>query len=146
MSHVAHLEAKSPVDRGTLSDSRYQAYAILHWRFVAAPVLAGLDKFTHWMTNWTEYLSPAFARLSPLTPHHTMLAVGIVEVAAGVLVAVKPRLGAYVVAAWLAGIILNLLLLGRYYDVALRDFGLCLGALALGRLSERYDAPSEVHE
>lgn len=140
MSHVAHLEAKSPLARDSLSDPRYQAYTILHWGFVAAPVLAGLDKFTNWMTNWTEYLSPAFARLSPLAPHSTMLAVGVVEVAAGVLVAIKPRVGAYVVAAWLAGIILNLLLLGGYYDVALRDLGLCLGALALGRLSERYDA------
>ena len=117
----------------------YQAYQILHWGFVAAPVLAGADKFLHLLTNWDQYLAPALARLSPLGTHGTMLVVGVVEVVAGLVVAVKPRLGAYVVAAWLVGIILNLLLLGSFFDVALRDFGLFLGALALGRLSEVYD-------
>ena len=118
----------------------YQAYQILHWGFVAAPVLAGADKFLHVLTNWDQYLAPAFARISPLGVHPTMLLVGVVEVVAGLVVAVKPRVGAYVVAAWLVGIILNLLLLGSFFDVALRDFGLFLGALALGRLSEVYDA------
>jgi hypothetical protein len=118
----------------------HQAYQILHWGFVAAPVLAGADKFLHLLTNWDQYLAPAFARLSPLGVHGTMLLVGVVEMVAGLVVAVKPRVGAYVVAAWLVGIILNLLLLGSFFDVALRDFGLFLGALALGRLSEVYDA------
>jgi hypothetical protein len=117
----------------------YQAYQILHWGFVAAPVIAGADKFLHLLTNWDQYLAPAFARLSPLGTHGTMLVVGVVEVVAGLVVALKPRIGAYVVAAWLVGIILNLLLLGSFFDVALRDFGLFLGALALGRLSEVYD-------
>jgi hypothetical protein len=118
----------------------YQAYQILHWGFVAAPVLAGADKFLHLLSSWDQYLSPGFAHLSPLGTHATMLVVGVVEMAAGLVVAVKPRIGAYVVAAWLVGIMLNLFLLGSYFDVALRDFGLFLGALALGRLSEVYDA------
>jgi hypothetical protein len=117
----------------------YQAYRILHWGFVAAPVIAGADKFFHLLTNWDQYLAPPLARISPLGTHGTMLAVGVVEVVAGLVVAVKPRVGAYVVAAWLIGIILDLLLLGSFFDVALRDFGLFLGALALGRLSAVYD-------
>jgi len=118
----------------------YQAYQILHWGFVAAPVIAGADKFLHLLTNWDQYLAPALARLSPFGAHGTMLVVGVVEVAAGLVVALKPRIGAYVVAAWLVGIILDLLLLGSFFDVALRDFGLFLGALALGRLSAVYDS------
>jgi uncharacterized membrane protein YphA (DoxX/SURF4 family) len=138
MAHTLSIDEKSHAHEATLSDPRYQAYEILHWGFVAAPVLAGADKFTNLLTKWEDYLSPAFASLSPFSPHGTMLLVGVVEVVAGILVALKPRIGAYVVAAWLAGIILNLLLLGHFYDVALRDLGLCLGALALGRLSESY--------
>src|SRR5690606_13522083 len=116
-------------------DPSYQAYQILHLGFVVAPIVAGIDKFFGLLANWEAYLSPLFASLSPVSPHTTMLAVGAIEVVAGLLVAVKPRIGAYVVAAWLVGIIVNLLLLGQFYDVALRDLGLCLGALALGRLS-----------
>lgn len=125
--------------RADAHDPSYQAYQLLHVGFVAAPVLAGLDKFAGLLTNWSTYLSPTFARLSPLNVGGTMAAVGVVEIAVGLLVALKPRIGAYVVAAWLAAIIVNLLLLGHFYDVALRDLGLCLGALALGRLSATYD-------
>lgn len=115
----------------------YAAFQILHWGFVAAPFMAGLDKFTQLLTNWTKYLAPQFERvMSPIT---FMRIVGVVEMCAALLVAFKPRIGAYVVAAWLAAIIGNLLLLGGFYDVALRDFGLLLGALALGRLSEEFD-------
>jgi len=89
--------------------------------------------------NWEKYLAPSFLNLSPLNAAATMRAVGVVEIVAALVVALRPRIGAYVVAAWLAGIILNLLLVGGYYDVALRDFGLVLGALALGRLSATYD-------
>ena len=121
-------------------DPAYQAYQLLHWGFVAAPVIAGADKFLDLLTRWEQYLSPAFARISPLGAHATMLVVGVIEIAAGLVVAVKPRVGAYVVAAWLAGIILNLLLLGSFFDVALRDFGLLLGALALGRLATAHEA------
>jgi hypothetical protein len=116
-----------------------QAYEILHWGFVAAPVIAGADKFVGLLTNWDRYLAPAFARLSPLSVHATMLVVGVIEVIAGLVVALRPRIGAWVVAAWLAGIIVNLLVMGGFYDIALRDFGLCLSALALGRLSQIYD-------
>jgi len=140
MARALSSEAVAPV-RATsdVHDPTYQAYQILHWGFVAAPVIAGADKFLHLLTNWDAYLAPAFARLSPFGAHGTMLVVGVVEIAAGLVVAVKPRIGAYVVAAWLAGIIVNLFALGSGYDVALRDFGLLLGALALGRLSETYD-------
>jgi len=117
----------------------YQAYEILHWGFVAAPVIAGLDKFTDFLTNWDQYLAPQVANNLPFSPHTFMMIVGVIEIAAGLLVAIKPRIGAYVVAAWLVGIIANLLLTGNYFDIALRDFGLCLGALALGRLSLDFD-------
>jgi hypothetical protein len=131
-------------DRNTHAEAgsrspEYEAYQILHWGFVAAPVIAGADKFLHLLTNWDQYLAPGLARMSPLGTHGTMLVVGVVEVVAGLVVALKPRIGAYVVAAWLVGIILDLLLLGSFFDVALRDFGLFLGALALARLSAVYD-------
>jgi len=113
-----------------------QAYRILHLGFTVAPILAGLDKFTNLLTNWEQYVAPVVANALPFSPHTFMLAVGVVEVVAGIGVFLKPRLFAYVVAAWLVGIILNLLLGGQYLDVALRDLGLALGALALGRLSQ----------
>jgi hypothetical protein len=116
-----------------------QAYDILHWGFVAAPVLAGLDKFVHLLANWDLYIAPVFANLLGSATHGFMLVVGVVEIAAGLIVALRPRIGAYVVAAWLAAIILNLVIGGHYLDVALRDFGLFLGALALGRLAQVYD-------
>jgi hypothetical protein len=118
----------------TSSPSR-QAYRILHVAFVAAPLIVGIDKFLHLLVNWDVYLAPAIARLSPLGGHGLMLAVGVIEIIAGLLVAFTPRIGAYVVAFWLWGIIINLLLIPNFFDVALRDFGLSLGALALARLS-----------
>lgn len=127
------------------SSPSYQAFRILHLGFIVAPFLAGLDKFFGVLTNWDQYLAPSLARLSPLTAHGTMVAVGIVEIAAAVVVALRPRVGALIVAAWLAGIIVNLCLLGAYWDIALRDLGLCLGAIALWRLSvveERRSAAS----
>ena len=117
----------------------YQAYQILHIGFIVAPLVAGLDKFTHFLTNWDQYLAPVVAGLLPVSGHTFMLFVGIVEMTAAVLVAARPRIGAYVVAAWLFGIIVNLLLIPGYFDVALRDFGLLLGALAFARLSEGFD-------
>jgi uncharacterized membrane protein YphA (DoxX/SURF4 family) len=108
---------------------------ILYGGFIALPILAGIDKFFHFLVNWDQYLAPVFAGLLPasVTPHMFMLAVGGIEVVAGLLVAIKPGLGAPVVALWLWGIIANLLLIPGFYDLALRDFGLSLGALALGR-------------
>ena len=116
----------------------YQAYLILYAGFVALPILAGLDKFSHLLVDWDMYLAPLVTRVLPVTAHTFMLVVGVIEIAAGVLVALQPRIGAYVVALWLWGIILNLLLVPGFYDVALRDFGLSLGALALARLSREF--------
>jgi len=116
----------------------YQAYQILHAGFVIAPIVAGLDKFLHLLTNWDVYLAPRIANLSPIGGHASMEVVGIVEILAGLLVAFRPRIGAYVVMGWLMAIILNLLLVPGFFDIALRDFGLALGALALARLSEQY--------
>jgi hypothetical protein len=119
----------------------WQAYRILHWGFTAAPVIAGLDKFTHLLVDWDKYVASPVAHLLPFSAHTFMMIVGVVEVVAGLLVAVKPKIGAHVVAAWLAGIVVNLLLAGGFLDIALRDFGLALAALALGRLSLDFDAP-----
>jgi hypothetical protein len=120
------------------SSPAYQAYQILHVAFVIAPVVAGFDKFFHLLVNWDMYLAPVIARLSPIGGHKLMLVVGVVEIIAGILVAIKPRIGAYVVCAWLLGIVINLLMIPGFFDVALRDFGLALGALALGRLSQEF--------
>jgi hypothetical protein len=118
----------------------YQAYRILHLAFVVAPIAAGLDKFFHLLVNWDMYLAPVIAQLSPVGGHNLMLAIGVIEMIAGLLVAIKPRIGAYVVSLWLLGIVVNLLLIPGYYDIALRDFGLSLGALALARLSHQYSS------
>src|SRR5260370_11205531 len=116
----------------------YQAFRILQIGFVAAPILFGVDKFFHVLVNWDQCLPVIVARLSPIGGHNLMLIVGVVEICAGIGVAWKPRIFAYVVAAWLAGIIVNLLLIPGYFDVALRDFGLLLAALTLARLSEQF--------
>jgi hypothetical protein len=116
----------------------YQAYQLLHLGFIVAPLVAGLDKFTHFLTDWDKYLAPVVAGLLPFSGHTFMLFVGLVEIGAAALVALRPLIGAYVVAAWLAGIVINLLLIPGYFDVALRDFGLMLGALALARISEEF--------
>jgi uncharacterized membrane protein YphA (DoxX/SURF4 family) len=120
------------------SSPAYQAYRILHFGFVVAPILAGLDKFFHLLVNWDQYLPGVVANISPIPPHTLMLVVGAIEIVAGIGVAIKPRIFAYVVAAWLALIIINLLLIPGYFDIALRDFGLLLAALALGGLSQQF--------
>jgi hypothetical protein len=120
----------------TLSNPAFQAFKLLHIGFIVAPILFGLDKFLHLMVDWTQYLAPQVANVVPAGPF--LLLVGVIEIVAGLLVFYKPRIGAYVVAVWLLGIIINLLLIPGYFDVALRDFGLLLGALALGRLSETF--------
>jgi hypothetical protein len=116
-----------------------QAYRILRFAFTVAPIVAGADKFLHLLTNWDQYLAPSIANLSPIGGHNLMLVIGVIEIVAGLIVALKPRIGSYIVAAWLFAIIIDLLLVPGYYDVALRDFGLALGALALGQLSREYD-------
>jgi uncharacterized membrane protein YphA (DoxX/SURF4 family) len=120
------------------SSPAYQAYRILHFGFVVAPILAGLDKFFHVLVNWDQYLPGVVANISPIPAHTLMLVVGVIEIVAGIGVAIKPRIFAYVVAAWLAVIIINLLLIPGYFDIALRDFGLLLAALALGALSQQF--------
>jgi hypothetical protein len=116
----------------------YEAYQILHLGLTAAPILAGIDKFFHLLCNWDQYLAPWIANLAPVSGHGLMLAAGVIEMAAGVLVAVKPRIGAPLVGAWLCLIIVNLLSMGTFLDVALRDLGLALGAFALWRLAREF--------
>jgi hypothetical protein len=121
----------------------YQAYLILYAGYAALPILAGLDKFFHLLVNWDMYLAPAVTSVLPVSGPTFMLAVGAIEVAAGLLVVLRPRIGAYVVAVWLWGIIANLLLVPGFYDIALRDFGLSLGALALARLAGEFGHGTE---
>ncbi len=115
----------------------FQAYQILHFAFAVAPVIAGLDKFFNLLTNWGQYLAAPFNYLGDT--HITMMAVGVIEIVAGIGVWLKPKFFAYIIVLWLLGSILNLLLLHNFYDIALRDLGLMLGALALTRLSHKYD-------
>src|ERR1700712_1688019 len=124
--------------RLTTADPAQQAFWLLRTVFTVAPVVFGLDKFTNVLTDWPQYLAPWIDRIVPGTAQQAMYAVGAVEVLAGVLGALAPRIGAWVVAAWLAGIILNLLTIPGFYDVALRDFGLFVAAVALARLAVRY--------
>ena len=117
----------------------YQAYQILHLGFTVAPIVAGLDKFFNVLVNWEQYLPPFVNNLLGGQGHYLMLAVGVIEIIAGLGVAFKPKIFAYVVAAWLLLIIANLLMIPGYFDVALRDFGLALAAFALARLSREFD-------
>lgn len=120
----------------------YQAYQLLHLAFTVAPLAAGIDKFFHFLVNWDQYLAPTVARMLPMSGHTFMQGVGVIEIVAGLLVAFMPMIGGVVVGLWLCGIILNLLLIPGYYDVALRDLGLALGAFALARLATEFDSRS----
>jgi uncharacterized membrane protein YphA (DoxX/SURF4 family) len=123
------------------SDPAYQAFVIMRIAFTVAPILFGLDKFFNVMVDWEQYLAPWINDIIPGSASTAMHLVGVVEIVAGIFVFVKPRYGAYVVAAWLGGIIVDLLTYSGYYDIALRDFGLLLGALTLARLASVYDPP-----
>jgi hypothetical protein len=112
-----------------------EAFILLRTVFTVAPILFGLDKFANLMTDWPDYLAPWLNDIVPGTGQDAMYAVGVVEILAGIVVAAAPRFGGLLVAAWLAGIIVNLLSIPDYYDVALRDFGLMVAALALWRLA-----------
>ena len=112
-----------------------RAYALLRTVFVIAPIAFGADKFAELLTNWEAYLAPWINDLVPGSAHTAMLMVGVIEIVAGIAVAVAPRFGGLLVAAWLAGIIVNLVTMGEYYDVALRDFGLLVAAVALSLLA-----------
>jgi hypothetical protein len=115
----------------------HQVFLLLRAGFTVAPILFGLDKFFNWMVDWPKYLAPWINDIVPGSAQDFMYFVGAVEIAAGLLVLLAPWLGGFVVAAWLGGIVVNLLTNNppEYYDIALRDFGLFLAALALGRLA-----------
>ena len=132
------------VEAAEWSDARYQAYTLLRIAFTVAPIAFGLDKFFNVMVDWPNYLAPWINDIAPGTGQEFMYFVGGTEILAGVIVALKPRYGAYVVAAWLAGIVVNLLTYSDYYDIALRDFGLMLAALTLARLASVYDPPLQL--
>jgi len=121
----------------TRTDPATQAFVLLRTVFTVAPVLFGLDKFFNLLVDWPVYLAPWIDSIVPGTPQTAMYVVGVIEIVAGILVAVRPKWGGLVVAAWLLGIIVNLLTLSGYYDIALRDFGLLVAALALARLASR---------
>src|SRR5688572_3251138 len=131
------FERRTTVD---LADPVQQAFWLLRIGFTVAPIAFGLDKFAHWLVDWDVYLAPELSDLFNADAHTLMYAVGAIEVVAGLVVALRPRFGGYLVAAWLAGIIVNLLLMADFYDVALRDFGLLLGALTLARLATAFPA------
>jgi hypothetical protein len=122
-------------DRERVADPTFQAFTLLRIGFTVAPILFGLDKFLNWLVDWPIYLAPQIDDLIPGNAHQAMLVIGLVEIVAGLVVAVRPKFGGYLVAAWLAGIIVNLLIQADFYDIALRDFGLLLGALTLARLA-----------
>jgi len=124
--------------KADLSNPAYQAYAILRFAFIVAPIAAGLDKFFHVLVNWDQYLPPVVNNMLGGRGHEFMMVVGVIEIIAGIGVFLKPKIFAYVVALWLVLIIINLLMIPGYFDVALRDLGLALGALALARLSQQY--------
>ena len=126
-----------------LADPAFQGYALLRLGFTLAPILFGVDKLLDWLVDWRIYLAPEVNDLVPGNAHQAMILVGVIEIVAGLVVAVRPRVGGYLVAAWLGGIIVNLLLQADFYDVALRDFGLLLGALTLARLATAFDRRDE---
>jgi hypothetical protein len=138
---TSDLQAPVPsaTKRSRLSDPVYQAFTLLRIGFTVAPILFGLDKFLNWLVDWETYLAPEIDDLIPGNAHQAMIAVGVIEIVAGLVVAVRPKFGGYLVAAWLGGIIVNLLLQADYYDIALRDFGLLLGALTLARLATAFE-------
>jgi uncharacterized membrane protein YphA (DoxX/SURF4 family) len=123
------------------ADPAYQGYTLLRIGFAVLPIVFGIDKFANVLVNWEQYLAPWINDIVPGSATSAMYAVGVVEILAGLAVLLKPRYGAYLVAAWLGGIVVNLLSYSGYYDIALRDFGLMLGALTLARLAAKFDPP-----
>lgn len=135
---ASHTVARSSAAASTSADIDnpvFQSFWLLRIAFTVAPILFGADKFAHVMTNWDKYLAPEFVDLLNVQAHTLMYVVGAIEIVAGLVVLARPRFGAFLVAAWLVGIIVNLAMIGGYYDVALRDFGLFLAALTLARLA-----------
>jgi hypothetical protein len=128
--------ASPPAD---IKNPVFQAFSLLRIGFTVAPILFGIDKFVHVLVNWDIYLAPRINEIIPGSAHQAMYVVGVIEIIAGLVVAIRPKLGALIVAAWLTGIIVNLLIIPGYYDIALRDFGLLLAALTLFRLAAVFD-------
>ena len=143
MEHIVdnppRISRTSSQTRTDVSGPTYQAYQILHVGFVVAPIVAGLDKFFNLLVNWEQYLPPFVNTMVGGRGHELMLVAGVIEIIAGLGVLFKPKFFAYVVSAWLLMIVVNLLMIPGYYDIALRDFGLALGAFALARLSQKFD-------
>ena len=137
-THTLRLPDAAAVSLHDAASPSRQAFQILRFGFTVAPIVAGLDKFFGLLVNWDQYLPGVVNRLVGGHGHAFMQVAGVIEIAAGIGVAVRPRIFSYVVAAWLGAIIVNLLLIPGYYDVALRDLGLALAALALGRLSAEH--------
>jgi hypothetical protein len=138
---VAGTNGRAEVAAADWSDPRFQAFAIMRLAFTVAPIAFGVDKYFNVMVHWPKYLAPWINNIAPGSGQDFMYFVGAVEILAGIVVAIKPRYGAYLVAGWLAGIVINLLSYSGFYDIALRDFGLMLGALTLARLAAVYDPP-----
>jgi hypothetical protein len=136
---AAHTESASAILKRVRTDPTYRGYWLLRIGFTVAPIVFGLDKFANVLVDWTRYLAPWIDRIVPGDAATFMQIVGVVEIVAGLVVACKPRYGGYLVAAWLGGIIVDLLTYPGYYDIALRDFGLMLGALTLAQLSAAFD-------
>lgn len=141
-TRAAGVSTSSTVAERLSADPTFQAFWLLRCGFTIAPIAFGVDKFFHLLTNWDLYFAPRLDRIVPGSAHQAMYLVGIVEILAGLVVLLAPRFGGYLVAAWLLGIIVNLLLIPGYYDVALRDFGLLLAALTLARLATAFPADS----
>jgi uncharacterized membrane protein len=133
------LSRRSPLRNLLAADPSRQAYLLLRTVFTMAPIVFGLDKFANVLVDWPRYLAPIVNDVIPGTGQQAMYVVGVVEVLAGLAVALRPRYGALLVTAWLAGIIVNLLLIPGYFDIALRDFGLLVAALALSRLAVAHE-------
>jgi hypothetical protein len=133
------LSRRSPLRNLLAADPSRQAYLLLRTVFTVAPIVFGLDKFANVLVDWPRYLAPIVNDVIPGSGQQAMYAVGVVEVVAGLAVALRPRYGALLVTAWLAGIIVNLLLIPGYFDIALRDFGLLVAALALSRLAVAHE-------
>ena len=138
---TTEAEHLTPEASATWRDPRYQAYALMRLAFTVAPIAFGVDKYFNVMVHWPKYLAPWINNIAPGSGQDFMYFVGAVEILAGLVVAIKPRYGSFLVAGWLAGIVINLLSYSGFYDIALRDFGLMLASLTLARLAAVYDPP-----
>ncbi|MDN5796190.1 MAG: hypothetical protein L0H79_10635 [Intrasporangium sp.] len=142
---MATTHTNSVVDTVRQTDPARLAYTMLRTIFAVAPILFGLDKFFNVLTYWPGYLAGWIDNIVPGSAQTDMYIVGVIEIIAGLIVWFRPRIGAWIVCLWLLGIIVNLLTYSGYYDVALRDFGLLVSALALAMLARTYDRPLRAH-